>query len=90
MSIIKRTTKKKGVQYDVNTVKYIDGVRYRYNKTFNTRDEAKKGEREFLSNLDKGIKPTSNISFVEYGQRYIDSLDGISPRTKHSLSLIHI
>jgi ATP-dependent helicase/nuclease subunit A len=84
MSIIKRTTKKKGVQYDVNTVKYIDGVRYRYNKTFNTREEAKKGEREFLSNLDKGIKPTSNISFVEYGQRYIDSLDGISPRTKHS------
>ena len=84
MSIFKRVTKKKGIQYDVNTVKYIDGVRYRYNKTFDTRDEAKKGEREFLSNLDKGIKPTSNISFVEYGQRYIDSLDGISPRTKHS------
>ena len=70
--------------YKVSIKKRIDGRIYRFDKRFKTMNEAKSAEAEFIHNLDKGLKPTKKISFALYGQRYIDSLDGISKRTKFS------
>ena len=76
--------KKRAGRFDVSITRTINGERFRFDKTFNSFKEAKASEREFLYNLDIGNKPTKDISFVKYGQSYIDSLDGISPRTKES------
>ena len=76
--------KKRGTTYAVSIKRKIDGEIYRFDKRYQTLKEAQIGEREFLYNLDIGNKPTKDISFVKYGQSYIDSLDGISPRTKES------
>ena len=70
--------------YKATVTKTIDGETYRFDKRYKTRKEAQAGEREFLYNLDVGNKPTKSIEFVTYGQQYIDSLDGISARTKES------
>ena len=70
--------------YKATVTKTIDGETYRFDKRYKTKKEAQIGEREFLYNLDIGNKPTKDISFLKYGQPYIDSLDGISPRTKES------
>jgi len=80
MSITKRPNGK----YFVSITRVIDGITHRTNKTFRTSAEAKKYEREYLTNLDKGICQDENVKFVVYGQQYLDSLDGISARTKHS------
>ena len=80
MSIIKYGTN----SYKVSVSKTIDGETFRFDKRYKTRKEAQSGEREFLYNLDIGNRPTKNIDFVQYGQSYIDSLDGISDRTKES------
>ncbi|MFL2700371.1 MAG: tyrosine-type recombinase/integrase [Gammaproteobacteria bacterium] len=80
MSIIKCGTN----SYRVSISKTIDGEIFRFDKRYKTRKEAQAGEREFLYNLDIGNKPTKCIDFVQYGQSYIDSLDGISDRTKES------
>ena len=76
--------RKRGAKFDVSITRTIDGERFRLDKTFNSLKEAQAGEREFLYNLDIGNKPTKSIDFVQYGQSYIDSLDGISDRTKES------
>ena len=76
--------KKRGTTYAVSIKRKVDGEIYRFDKRYQTLKEAQIGEREFLYNLDIGNKPTKDISFVKYGQSYIDSLDGISPRTKES------
>ena len=70
--------------YKATVTKTIDGETYRFDKRYKTRKEAQAGEREFLYNLDVGNKPTKDIDFIVYGQQYIDSLDGISARTKES------
>jgi len=79
MSIKKRVGK-----FDVSITRTIDGETHRFDKTFDTLKEAKANERAFLYNLDIGNTPTKDISFLIYGQSYIDSLDGLSPRTKES------
>ena len=84
MSIKKRVTKKKGTIYDVTISKVIDGITHRFDKSFNTSSEAKKAEREFFYKLENGLKPNKETKFVVYGQQYLNSLDGISARTKHS------
>jgi ATP-dependent helicase/nuclease subunit A len=76
--------KKRAGKFDVSITRNINGERFRFDKTFDSFKEAKASEREFLYNLDIGNKPTKDISFLKYGQSYIDSLDGISPRTKES------
>ena len=80
MSIVKYAKN----SYKVTVTKTIDGETYRFDKRYKTRKEAQVGEREFLYNLDVGNKPTKSIEFITYGQQYIDSLDGISARTKES------
>ena len=76
------TIKKRGNTFAVSVKRTVDGKVYRFDKRFKTLKEAKIGEREFLYNLDVGKKPTKKISFALYGQRYIDSLDGVTKRTK--------
>ena len=80
MSITKRPNGK----YFVSITRVIDGVTHRTNRTFKTSAEAKKYERDYLTSLDNNLIPTGDIKFNTYGQKYLNSLDGISPRTKHS------
>ena len=80
MSITKRPNGK----YFVSITRVVDGVTHRTNRTFKTSAEAKKYERQYLTKLDKGIYQDENVKFVVYGQQYLNSLDGISARTKHS------
>jgi integrase len=76
--------KKRGNTYAVSIKRKLDGEIFRFDKRYKTLKEAQAGEREFLYNLDIGSKPTKDIDFIVYGQQYIDSLDGISARTKES------
>lgn len=80
MSITKRPNGK----YFVSITRVVDDVTHRTNKTFKTSAEAKKYERDYLTSLDNNLTPTSDTKFITYGQKYLDSLDGISPRTVHS------
>ena len=76
--------KKRGNTYAVSIKRIVDGEVFRFDKRYQTLKEAKASERAFLYNLDIGNTPTKDISFLIYGQSYIDSLDGLSPRTKES------
>ena len=80
MSITKRPNGK----YFVSITRVVDDVTHRTNRTFKTSSEAKKYERDYLTSLDNNLIPTSDTMFITYGQKYLDSLDGISPRTRHS------
>ena len=80
MSITRRPNGK----YFVSITRVVDDVTHRTNKTFKTSAEAKKYERDYLTSLDNNLIPTSDTKFIAYGQKYLDSLDGISPRTMHS------
>ena len=73
MSITKRPNGK----YFVSVTRVVDDVTHRTNRTFKTSSEAKKYERDYLTSLDNNLIPTSDTMFITYGQKYLDSLDGI-------------